>query len=99
MRAEVELEITNVAHGGISVARHEGRVVFVPDAIPGETVRARITEDAKKSFWRARPCGVVEPSADRQPHVWAAASRRPRPRRPRGRRRVRPHPASTTSAS
>ena len=31
---QVELEVTNVAHGGISVARHDGRVVFVSDAIP-----------------------------------------------------------------
>ena len=39
---ELDLEVTNVAHGGISVARHEGRVIFVSDAIPGETVRARV---------------------------------------------------------
>ena len=38
----VELDITNVAHGGVFVARHEGRVVFVPDTLPGERVRARI---------------------------------------------------------
>lgn len=71
---ELELEVTNVAHGGISVARHEGRVVFVSDAIPGEIVRARITEDSKKSFWRAETVSVVRPSEFRQPHVWSAAS-------------------------
>jgi tRNA/tmRNA/rRNA uracil-C5-methylase (TrmA/RlmC/RlmD family) len=71
---ELELEVTNVAHGGISVARHEGRVVFVSDAIPGEIVRARITEDSKKSFWRAETVGVVRPSEFRQPHIWSAAS-------------------------
>ena len=41
---EVELDITNVAHGGVFVARHEGRVVFVPDTLPGERVRARIAD-------------------------------------------------------
>jgi tRNA/tmRNA/rRNA uracil-C5-methylase (TrmA/RlmC/RlmD family) len=71
---ELELEVTNVAHGGISVARHDGRVVFVSDAIPGETVRARITEDSKKSFWRAETLAVVEASEHRQPHIWSAAS-------------------------
>jgi tRNA/tmRNA/rRNA uracil-C5-methylase (TrmA/RlmC/RlmD family) len=71
---ELDLEVTGVAHGGISVARHEGRVVFVSDAIPGEVVRARITEDSKKSFWRAETVAVVTASEFRQPHVWSAGS-------------------------
>ena len=71
---EFDLEVTNVAHGGISVARHDGRVIFVSDAIPGETVRARVTEDSKKSFWRADTVSVISPSEFRQPHVWSAAS-------------------------
>ncbi|GAA4175456.1 class I SAM-dependent RNA methyltransferase [Gryllotalpicola koreensis] len=70
---ELELEVTGVAHGGVMVARHEGRVVFVSDAIPGERVRARVTE-AKKSFWRADTLEVLEASPHRQPHVWAEAS-------------------------
>ena len=32
------------AAGGTFVARHEGRVLFVRHTIPGERVRARITE-------------------------------------------------------
>src|ERR1700710_135206 len=71
---ELELEVTNVAHGGISVARLDGRVIFVSDAIPGETVRARITEASKKSFWRADTVSVIKPSEFRQPHIWSAAS-------------------------
>jgi tRNA/tmRNA/rRNA uracil-C5-methylase (TrmA/RlmC/RlmD family) len=71
---ELELEVTNVAHGGISVARHDGRVVFVSDAIPGETVLARVSEDSKKSFWRADTVSVLSPSEFRQPHIWTAAS-------------------------
>ena len=71
---ELDLDVTNIAHGGISVARHDGRVIFVSDAIPGETVRARITEDSKKSFWRADTVTVLKPSEFRQPHVWSAAS-------------------------
>lgn len=71
---DVELDVTSIAHGGISVARLDGRVVFVTDAIPGEKVVARITEDRKKSFWRADAVSVVEASEHRQAHVWSAAS-------------------------
>ena len=71
---EVELEATKIAHGGVSVARLDGRVVFVSDTIPGETVVARITDDSKPSFWRAETVRVLEPSPHRQAPVWAEAS-------------------------
>jgi len=70
----IEVDVTNIAHGGVSVARHDGRVVFVSDAIPGERVIARITDDRKKSFWRAETVKVVTASEHRQDHVWSAAS-------------------------
>jgi tRNA/tmRNA/rRNA uracil-C5-methylase (TrmA/RlmC/RlmD family) len=71
---EVELDATNIAHGGISVARHDGRVVFVADAIPGERVVARVTDDDKPTFWRADTVRVLEPSIHRRPHPWAEAA-------------------------
>ena len=71
---QVELDVTNIAHGGIAVARLDGRVVFVSDAIPGERVLARISSDSKKSFWRAETVSVLTPSEFRQPHVWAEAA-------------------------
>jgi tRNA/tmRNA/rRNA uracil-C5-methylase (TrmA/RlmC/RlmD family) len=70
---ELELAIEKVAHGGVSVARHEGRVVFVADAIPGERVVARVAEDRQKSFWRADTVRVLDPSPHRRAHVWPAA--------------------------
>lgn len=70
---ELALTIDNVAHGGVFVGRHEGRVLFVPDTLPGETVRVRVTE-LKKSFGRAETLEVLEASPDRVPHVWAEAS-------------------------
>ena len=71
---EVELDVTGIAHGGISVARLDGRVVFVSDTLPGERVVARVTDDRKKSFWRADTVSVVEASEHRRPQVWSAAA-------------------------
>ena len=71
---QLEIDVTNVAHGGIAVGRHEGRVVFVSDAIPGERVLARVSDDSKAKFWRADTVSVVSPSEHRQEHVWSAAS-------------------------
>ncbi|WP_025155580.1 class I SAM-dependent RNA methyltransferase [Leifsonia aquatica] len=71
---EVDLDITNVAHGGVFVARHEGRVVFVPDTLPGERIRARISDRTHDRFWRGEAVAVVEPAPERQDHVWEAAS-------------------------
>jgi len=71
---EVELDVTGIAHGGISVARLDGRVVFVSDTLPGEKVLARVTDDRKKSFWRAETVSVVEASPHRREHVWSAAA-------------------------
>ncbi|WP_010203494.1 class I SAM-dependent RNA methyltransferase [Salinibacterium sp. PAMC 21357] len=70
----IEVDVTNIAHGGVSVARHDGRVVFVSDAIPGERVLARVTDDKKKSFWRAETVKVITASEHRRDHVWSAAS-------------------------
>ena len=70
----VELDVERVAHGGVFVAHHEGRVVFVSDAIPGEHVSARITDRSHDRFWRAETLEVLQPSSDRQAHVWAEAS-------------------------
>lgn len=69
----VELTPTGIAHGGYSVARLDGRVVFVSDAIPGETVTARVTDDSKSSFWWADTLSVVSPSEHRVPHIWHEA--------------------------
>ena len=52
------------ANGGSCVAHHEGRVVFVRYALPGERVRVRITAD-RGSYWHAEVLEVLEPVADR----------------------------------
>ena len=64
--AVVEVEVGPVAHGGHCVARHEGQVVFVRHALPGERVRALITEGAEGArFLRAEAVEVLVASPDR----------------------------------
>ena len=67
-RAVVRIVVTpeRVAHGGHVVARHEGRVLFVRHALPGETVEVEVTgEGPKGRFLRADVVRVLEPSPDR----------------------------------
>lgn len=54
-----------IAHGGHCVARHEGRVIFVRHALPGELVRVQLTDQSSKRFWRGDAVEIVEPSPDR----------------------------------
>ncbi|MDI2034267.1 class I SAM-dependent RNA methyltransferase [Paenarthrobacter nitroguajacolicus] len=71
---EAVVTIGPIAHGGHFVARHDGRVIFVRHAIPGETVRVRLTDSGESSrFWRADVVEVLEASPDRVPHFWKAA--------------------------
>jgi 23S rRNA (uracil1939-C5)-methyltransferase len=60
----VNLELTAMAHGGLALGRHAGRVVFVPYAIPGETVRVEIGE-TRDRWARARLLEVLVPSPQR----------------------------------
>ena len=60
----VELQITDVAFGGAGVARHEGKVYFVPFTAPGDTVRAKVTK-AQKKFCEASVVEILTPSPDR----------------------------------
>nr|MDQ2722278.1 TRAM domain-containing protein [Actinomycetota bacterium] len=63
--AELELELGAPGHGGFCVARHEGRVVFVRHGLPGERVRAVVTEDRGGSFCRADAVEVLVAAVDR----------------------------------
>ena len=57
----IELTIEKVAHGGHFIARHEGAVIFVRYAIPGEKCTIEITSTGS-SFNRADVVAVSEPS-------------------------------------
>lgn len=56
--------VEKVAHGGHFIARHEGQVIFVRHAIPGEIVEVEITGTGS-SFVRADAIRIIEPSPDR----------------------------------
>jgi 23S rRNA (uracil1939-C5)-methyltransferase len=58
------LTIERPAAGGRMIARHEGAVVFVSGAIPGEVVEAEIEKVQRGTVW-ATARQIVEPSPDR----------------------------------
>jgi len=58
---DVELEIESLAFGGMGVARIDEKVTFVKNAIPGQTVTARITKK-RTSYLEARSLEVLTES-------------------------------------
>jgi 23S rRNA (uracil1939-C5)-methyltransferase len=61
---ELELRIDSLAYGGNGVARLNGFVVFVQRALPGDTVRARVTK-VKRNHAEAVSLEVLEAGAPR----------------------------------
>ncbi|MFP3398225.1 TRAM domain-containing protein [Brevibacterium sp. SIMBA_078] len=64
---ELTLDIEAPAAGGTSIARHDGQVVFVSGALPGEKVRVRTEAGPPARFLRAAVTEVIEASAHRVP--------------------------------
>jgi len=61
---ELDLRVDGLAFGGNGVARHDGYVVFVRGALPGDRIRAVLTK-RKRAYGEARLLDVVEPGPDR----------------------------------
>lgn len=60
------LNIEKVAHGGLCVARHDGVVIFVRHALPGEIVEAKLISLAPgKRSWFAQTTSVKKASEKR----------------------------------
>ncbi|HVO71601.1 MAG TPA: TRAM domain-containing protein, partial [Aggregatilineaceae bacterium] len=59
-----ELTLDEMVHGGQALGRHAGRAIFVPYAIPGERIVARIIEDRGRYAF-AEVVEVLEPSPHR----------------------------------
>jgi tRNA/tmRNA/rRNA uracil-C5-methylase (TrmA/RlmC/RlmD family) len=56
--------VDGFTHGGEGVVRIEGKAVFVPGALPGETISVRITQDNDR-WGRAEVVEVLDASPDR----------------------------------
>lgn len=61
----VDVTIERPAAGGRMIARHEGQVLLVTGAIPGERAAVRI-ERSEKRFAFASVATILEPSSDRR---------------------------------
>lgn len=76
MDGKLELRIESVAFGGDGVGRVDGRACFVPGALPGERVSARVVVE-KKNYLKAAPLDVLEPSPRRVAPACPLAARCP----------------------
>jgi 23S rRNA (uracil1939-C5)-methyltransferase len=63
--SQIELVIEKPVAGGRMLARHDGQIVLVSGAIPGERVRVRVERTARGVAF-ADTVGVLEPSAARR---------------------------------
>jgi len=61
---EIVLSVESLSGDGKTVARHEGMVFFVENAVPGDKVRAKIWKLQKK-FAEARAVEILEASPER----------------------------------
>jgi len=64
--AELRATIERVAFGGEGIARTPEGVLFIPNTLPGETVRVRLVEKTA-TYGRAELVAVETPSPDRFP--------------------------------
>ncbi|QYK02366.1 23S rRNA (uracil(1939)-C(5))-methyltransferase RlmD [Shewanella psychrotolerans] len=62
--AKQQFEIRDLDHLGAGVAHHQGKIVFIPGALPGEKVTAQIVEQ-KKRHAKAKLLSVDTQSAGR----------------------------------
>ncbi len=61
----IDLEITDLTLGGVGIAHNRGKAIFVPDALPGEILLARIVK-RHASYDEARGLEYMRVSHDRQ---------------------------------
>ena len=59
-----DLLIESLAYGGNGLGRHDGKVIFVPGAVPGDRIRCRVIK-SKKSFAEARLEKLLQPAVER----------------------------------
>jgi 23S rRNA (uracil1939-C5)-methyltransferase len=63
--SDYEITLEKLTYGGDAMGRlNDGRAVFVPFGLPGETVRIRLTQE-KQNFARGEILEILKPSPDR----------------------------------
>ena len=62
----IEVTIDKAVYRGQGLARHHGQVVFVPRAVPGDVVRARV-QSVSSGYVRATPEELLTPGPFRRP--------------------------------
>jgi 23S rRNA (uracil1939-C5)-methyltransferase len=60
----IDLTIDRMAYGGQGVARHDGLVIFIRGAIPGDRIMAQVSRK-KNDYAEARMVGLLDPSPGR----------------------------------
>ncbi len=63
MNNNIILEIYDIAHGGYGVGKHNGKIVFVPFAYPGDVAKVNIFSDKRRFSW-----GNIEKIISPSPH-------------------------------
>ncbi|WP_416307747.1 23S rRNA (uracil(1939)-C(5))-methyltransferase RlmD [Neptunicella sp. SCSIO 80796] len=61
---KLQLNIEQLDHHGQGVCRQHQPLVFVDNALPGESVRVSIS-DKKSRFWKGRAIDILQPSSQR----------------------------------
>ncbi|MCL1123978.1 23S rRNA (uracil(1939)-C(5))-methyltransferase RlmD [Shewanella surugensis] len=61
---KLALEVSQLDHLGAGIAHHQGKIVFIPEALPGESVTVQLTEQ-KKNFSRAKLIKINQVSTQR----------------------------------
>lgn len=64
LSAKLLLSVEQLDHLGAGIAQHQGKVVFIPGALPDETVTVQLTEQ-KKNYARAKLIKVDSSSPER----------------------------------
>ena len=68
LSTKLSLSVTQLDHLGAGIAQHQGKVVFIPGVLPGETATVQFVEQ-KKSYSKAKLIAIELASAHRvKPH-------------------------------
>ncbi|MCF2706318.1 class I SAM-dependent RNA methyltransferase [Arcanobacterium haemolyticum] len=69
----IDVELTDIAHGGVAVGHYDGRAVFARCGLPGETVRVAVTKERSKLIRGDVIDVLAHPSPHRVENRWKAA--------------------------